>query len=388
MQTPQSVVVPTVKHGFEESRRKLVEVFDELVFMRVAVVGFPKSDVRSGTHFQGEAIEVFSGRSHRAPRVAFFSRFGRQTGTGFNLLGITIVDTPLGPSHASAMPQVGDLIVGSLMPAAKGKLPFEIRGWSYGGKPLLELARIVQYGTRMAESELKRQLRQPCAETAASLLRLSSASLSPTEITHAKLAASCADELWVLVRIVCFGNLDDPGDARLGGKSFVDMVDMIATRFGDEVLLDSWAKIRPPTTMTPAAYAPACGASTPYVWTYPSSTPAYPSSTPAYPHNQPSGTPAYPHNQPSGTPVASPPASPPRVSANLASFLSKITQPREMYDPTTTPVQGTRLSHFSAMIPRTGAGGTISPPSPAYAPASPPYAPASPPTDVVSFDEI
>ena len=375
MQAPTPVVVPTVKHGFEESRRKLVDTFAELVFMRVAVVSFPTSDKRTGTHFQGEAIEVFAGRSHRAPRIAFFSRFGRQTGTGFNLLGITIVDTPLGPSHASATPQVGDLIVGSLMPAAKGKLPFEIRGWSNGGKPLLELGRIVQYGTRMAESELKRQLRQPCAETASSLLRLSSASLSPAEIAHAKLAASCADELWVLVRIVCFGNLDDPGDARLGGKSFVDMVDMIATRFGDEVLLDSWAKIRPTPPVAPT-YA------SPYVWA-----PQMPSAQqmPSAPH-MPSGT------GPSGTPLNSPPRSPLHLSVNLASFLSKIAPPkeREMYDPTKSYVPEARLSTITSAMEYSPA----SPPaSPKYAPSSPAYAPASPPYTLnspmeVSYKEI
>lgn len=340
MQAPQSVVVPTVKHGFEESRRKLVEVFSELVFMRVAVVSFPKSDVRTGTHFQGEAIEVFSGRSHRAPRVAFFSRFGRQTGTGFNLLGVTIVDTPLGPTHASATPQVGDILVGSLMPAAKGKLPFEIRGWSAGGKPLLELSRVVQFGTRMSESELRRQLRQPCAETAASLLRLST-SLLPAEITHAKLASSCADELWVLVRIVCFGNLEDPGEARLGGKSFVDMVDMIATRFGDEVLLDSWAKIRP----TPPA---------------PTTFQAYPSYTWA------------PAVGSSGTPLQSPTQSPPRLTA-LASLLSKIA-PREMYDPAKT-----HALEYSPASPPAERAERASPSSPQYAPSSPNYAPSSPP---------
>ena len=350
MQAPQSVVVPTVKHGFEESRRKLVDVFAELVFMRVAVVSFPKSDVRSGTHFQGEAIEVFAGRSHRTPRVAFFSRFGRQTGTGFNLLGVTIVDTPLGPTHASATPQVGDIIVGSLMPAAKGKLPFEIRGWSAGGKPLLELSRVVQYGTRMSESELKRQLRQPCAETAASLLRLST-SLSPAEIAHAKLASSCADELWVLVRIVCFGNLEDPGDARLGGKSFVDMVDMIATRFGDEVLLDSWAKIRPPT------YAPIMHQAmqaAPYTWA--------------------------PSNAgPSGTPLQSPPHSPPRLS-NLTAFLSKLVPAREAYDPAKTVYDPAAYSSPSPKAPARAE-------SPKYAPASPPYTPASP-MEGVSYEPI
>jgi hypothetical protein len=353
MQAPQSVVVPTVKHGFEESRRKLVDVFAELVFMRVAVVSFPKSDVRSGTHFQGEAIEVFAGRSHRAPRVAFFSRFGRQTGTGFNLLGVTIVDTPLGPSHASATPQVGDIIVGSLMPAAKGKLPFEIRGWSAGGKPLLELSRVVQYGTRMSESELKRQLRQPCAETAASLLRLST-SLSPAEIAHAKLASSCADELWVLVRIVCFGNLEDPGDARLGGKSFVDMVDMIATRFGDEVLLDSWAKIRPHTV--PQAFPQQA-----YTWA--------------------------PSNVgPSGTPLQSPTPSPPRLS-NLTAFLSKLAPVREAYDPAKTVYDPAAYAPASYSPASPKPASPKAPQSPQYAPASPPYTPASP-MEGVSYEAI
>ena len=243
MQVPTDVRPLVVQHGFEESRRKLVDVFNELMFARVAIMTFPKNDARPGMHFQGEAVELFAGRSSRAPRVVFFSRYGRQQGIGMSVLGATVCDTPLGAHHPSATPQIGDIIVGSVMPAARGKIPFELRGWCAGGKPLMDLARIVQFGSRMNGAELKRILKQPSSDAADALLRLSS-SLTPAEKHHATQAQQCGDELWLIMRIVCYGDLSDPGSTRLS-KPFAEFVDSLAIRFGDEAFIEAWSKARP-----------------------------------------------------------------------------------------------------------------------------------------------
>jgi len=201
--------------------------------------------MRQGTHFQGECVEITGRETRHAPRVGFFSRYSRQNGSGFNLLGgFTLIDCPVGPHHSSAMPQVGDILVGSLIPASKGKLPFELRGWCNNAKPLLELARIVQFGTRISELELKRLLRQPASDSANALLRIGAQSLTEAEKDYARTAATSADDFWFLARVVCFGKLEEDPALKLS-KSWIDLIDSVAMRFGDEALLDAWTLKRP-----------------------------------------------------------------------------------------------------------------------------------------------
>jgi hypothetical protein len=243
----RAVLPPRVEKGFDESRSKLVDILNQLTFMRISVISFPKESMRQGNHFQGECVEILnnSGRTSSNPRVGFFSRYSRQNGSGFNLLGgFTLIDCPVGAHHSSAMPQVGDILVGSLIPASKGKLPYELRGWCNNAKPLMELARIVQFGTRIGELELKRLLRQPASDSANALLRIGSQSLTEAEKQYAKSAASSADDFWFLARVVCFGKLDEDPTLKLS-KSWIDLIDSIAMRFGDEALLDAWANKRP-----------------------------------------------------------------------------------------------------------------------------------------------
>jgi len=317
------VVPPRVEKGFDESRAKLVDILNQLTFMRISVISFPKESMRQGNHFQGECVEITSGRNSH-PRVAFFSRYSRQNGSGFNLLGgFTLIDCPVGPHHSSAMPQVGDILVGSLLPAAKGKLPFELRGWCNNAKPLMELARIVQFGTRIGELELKRLLRQPASDSANALLRIASQSLTEAEREYARNAATSADDFWFLARVVCFGKLEEDSTLKLS-KSWIDLIDSLAMRFGDETLIDAWANKRP----TPPAQVQ--------------------------------------------------PVQPISHLVNLGYGQGYATQyvPTE-YDPTkvfakpTTPPLSATVQEEGEYVPR----------SPVYAPSSPPYAPTSPMED-------
>ena len=242
----KSVVPPKVQRGFETTRRKIAEALSQFTFVRVTLVSFPPCALRTGTHFQGEAVEVFPGKHHRgAPRTAFFSRFAR--GHGMNLLGcVQLVDAPLGVAHSSAVPQVGDILIGSLVEAKKAaKIPWELRGWSNHGKPLLELARIVQFGSRMSEKEIAQLLKQPGSSAAAFFLRLN-ASLPPqaAEKTCAQQSIQYADDVWALARVVCFGHLQDDSSLKTS-INFVSLVDTLAMRFGDESLVEEWSKVRP-----------------------------------------------------------------------------------------------------------------------------------------------
>jgi hypothetical protein len=239
----KTVVPPKVQRGFEITRRKLVETLSKLTFMRVTMVTFPPSALRTGTHFQGEAEEVFPGKfQQRKGRTAFFSRYARSQ--GLNILGtFQVIDAPIGLNHSSAIPQIGDILVGSITETKKGKIPYELRGWSNNAQPLLELYRISQYGTRMSEKELIGLLKQPGSAAAKIFLRLNR-NLSQSEKQLAEKAVQAQDDLWCLARIVCFGRLEE--DKTLNtSKGFVEIVDNLAMKYGDEELLDEWTKVRP-----------------------------------------------------------------------------------------------------------------------------------------------
>ena len=356
----KTVVPPKVQRGFETTRRKLVETLAAFTFMRVTVVTFPPCTMRSGTHFQGEAIEVFPGKHHRtAPRTAFFSRFAR--GQGFSVLGtVSIVDAPMGPNHTTAIPQIGDILIGSLVDAKKGgKIPHELRGWSNNAKPLLELARIVQFGSRMSEKELAALLKQPGSAAAAFFLRLNAA-LPPSapERVAAERSLQCADDVWALARVVCFGKLD--GDASLKtSASFVDLIDGLAMKFGDEALMEEWAKVRPEQYNPALEVAVAHDYS--HVFAAGGGAPVWPAPAPAWAAGP---APAW------AAPAPAPAAVPPAWAAPLHAAAGGGAPTGVVYAwsaPAAAPPSPVRPSS-----PR------YNPTSPVYAPTSPVYAPTSP----------
>jgi hypothetical protein len=119
--------------------------------------------------------------------------------------------------------------------------------------------------------------------------------------------------------VVCFGKLEEDSSLKLS-KSWIDLIDSLAMRFGDEVLLDAWASKRP---------------------------------------------------QPIAAPVQ-------QLSQNLVSLGYGMTSYATEYDPTKVFV----TSVFKSTTPPISSvpleEGEYMPKSPVYAPSSPPYAPTSP----------
>jgi len=358
----KTVVPPKVQRGFEMTRRKLVETLSSFTFMRVTVVTFPPCTMRTGTHFQGEAIEVFPGKHSRsAPRSAFFSRFAR--GQGFNVLGaLQIVDAPMGMSHSTAIPQIGDILIGSLVDAKKGgKIPHELRGWSNNAKPLLELARIVQFGSRMSEKELANLLRQPGSAAAAFFLRLNP-SLPPSapERVAAEKSLQSVDDVWALARVVCFGKLQDDSTLKTS-TNFVDLVDTLAMKFGDEALMDAWATVRP-EQYNPALTVVAAHPVYAHVWAPPEQAGHSSAAGPAW---APPAPPAWapPPAPPAWAPPPAPPAWAPPAPAPTPPWAAQA-----------QPAGGGVVYQWSAPAPSP----TYVPTSPVYQPTSPAYNPTSP----------
>lgn len=373
----KTVAPPKLQRGFEMTRRKLVEMLAQFTFMRVTVVTFPECALRTGRHFQGEAVEVFPGKhSHSQPRTAFFSRFAR--GNGLSFFGVCqLVDCPISLDHPSAIPQVGDILVGACLKTAKGKLPYELRGWSNNAKPLLELARIAQFGTRMSEKELATLLKQPGCSLAKIFLRLNeNKPLDPANafeqrqrLQTARNNVLATDDFWALARIVCFAKLEEDATLQIS-VPFNDMVETIAMKTGDEALLEAWSALHPPQQFEHTSTTP-------------------PMSSNGYVQQ-------VAHTEPSRAQALLSRIDPATVMSNLKAAAASQSQIIQTTSPqfawqkmatfqtaheehSTSPVYAPTSPAYAPHSPPAPADSTTQQPSsPAYTPHSPPYQPTSP----------
>jgi hypothetical protein len=261
---------PVPARSFSQARQTLHDLLAHLNFVRVISVGKTGNrtdaaiDPNACPPFIGEAEEVFpSLRTPDAvPRRVFFSKFSRQSGLGFSLGGIaTVVDTSFGPEHVSALPQVGNILVGSIVSSLRpqSRCAFELRSWCSNAKSLLELARVVQYGTRVGEEETIRSFAQPSAEFAAAYLPKIHAgsvyTLSFGQQSHAASVANVSDELASLARVVLYGNLEflvSPSLVlKLGGRDGRGFAESLAVVLRDASIQDAFNAIAPETKPLP-----------------------------------------------------------------------------------------------------------------------------------------
>lgn len=172
---------------FDTARRNLDELMSGLTFLKVVCV--QRTGTGAGASYTGEAVEVLGNGQQK--RLAFFDKFGRNR--SFLTLGpITLSQAAMGFDHASSVPSVGEILVGTLVAnTRKSHLAHVLRGWSSDAKPLQELARILRHGTKRSEFENRDILMQP-------------AGLLPSTSSH----ISCyRDEIYMLARVVLWGNL-------------------------------------------------------------------------------------------------------------------------------------------------------------------------------------
>ena len=291
----QLSVNPDVVHGFETSRRKVVEALNNMSFVKiVSIVQLPNKFDPLEPHFQGEVEEVFASKHKTAPRHAYFSRFSRNS-QGVSVLGcFSIVDTPMGTAHASALPQLGDVLVGSFVDAGKkGKLPFEFKGWCNNGKPLLELLRVLQFGTRMSAKELHTLLRQPSSVTACFALRLNSKSIKATQKLHAERVSQSVDDIWNIARALCFKDLQIDESLKTS-KPHWEMMTQLAMTTLDEEFLDELTKVKPEEIEETVQF-PAYGYTLPQPSDFTGSrTPLWEPSSPKYGASSPKYSPSSP----------------------------------------------------------------------------------------------
>ena len=165
------------------ARTALEEMLSALTFLKVISVN------RVGTGFNGEAVEIVNGQQKR---MAFFDKLTRAR--SFLTVGpITLTQAPMGYDHPSSVPTVGEILVGVLVVNTRKSfhLTHVLRGWSTDAKPLQELHRMLKFGTKRSEFQVRELLLQP-----AGML-----SRSPDTIRMYR------DDIYMISRIILWGNL-------------------------------------------------------------------------------------------------------------------------------------------------------------------------------------
>lgn len=170
---------------FSDCRSALASTIESLSFVRVICTQ------NSTAGYTGEAIEILFRESRDKPKLIFFDKFGRNR-SQLTIGPIHLVQAPMGLDHASAMPTVGEILVGSLVPnARKSHLEFVLRGWSSDAKPLQELLRLLKFGTRYHELEVRSSL----VQSGCLLLQC------PEELRRSR------DDIYMTARVILWGNL-------------------------------------------------------------------------------------------------------------------------------------------------------------------------------------
>jgi len=198
--------VDTPSKTYPAARRKLNEVLKGFSFVRVSEVTQvpPKDGKPEFFHCLG-STQSNSKYDSYSERV-FLDKGGRlRYNATFDIGPCKLIDAAWGRDHISAIPQIGDIVLGileanpkkSVSKQAAGKV---LRSWSRHGKIIMELSRMVEFGTSMGEFETRAILRQSeCA-----MAEHAMAALAPRGVASLQ---SSADDFWILARMILWGNL-------------------------------------------------------------------------------------------------------------------------------------------------------------------------------------
>lgn len=187
-----NTIRPQMKEAksFQIARKALVDLLENLSFVKVVTV---KEDTKGHLKtYHGEAVELSFRDDREKPKLVFFDKFGRSNNTMFKVGPICVPQATQGFDHPTAVPSVGEVLVGSLVPnVRKSHLDHVLRGWCSNAKPLYELLRILKFGTKMSEFEVRNILLQPAASM---------------YFANDKVK-STRDDIYMTARIILWGNL-------------------------------------------------------------------------------------------------------------------------------------------------------------------------------------
>ena len=208
---------PEVAKSYDGCRRALHEVLKGFCFARITSVSQPppRPGAEGTIFFHCEALEVFptleaGKRAASEPRIFYFDKFMRSKTNTVSLGAASVVDTPLGGHHISCVPNLGDIVMGTPMANTKPKarVPMVLINWINNASPVMHLARMVKFGTRCTEAEIREKLQQPASLFAERVLSSTAAStIDGVSKRAAELAKAARDDLWALARLILYGNI-------------------------------------------------------------------------------------------------------------------------------------------------------------------------------------
>jgi hypothetical protein len=257
------VDVPT--KTYPSARRKLNELLKSFCFVKVSeVTQVPPKDGRP-EFFHGVACTQSNSRFDASTERVFFDKGGRlRYNATFDVGPCKLIDAAWGRDHPSAIPQIGDILVGVLennTRTSKGsaRIPKVLRSWSRHGKIIMELSRMVEFGTSVSEFDTRQMLRQ--AECAMIEQARAAEDLGAHNVSRVvQNGSSSADDFWMLGRIILWGNIrplvvlhasernlrcmDEPSDAEISASaqlklscSAYDFISQLSFRLEDACIL-------------------------------------------------------------------------------------------------------------------------------------------------------
>lgn len=213
---------------YPAARAKLNEFLKSFSYVKVLEVNqLPAKDGRPA-FFHGIGITQSNSKFGGKSEQVFFDKGSRLRHSSTIEVGpCKLIDAAWGRDHSSANPQVGDILIGVLTDNVKPKSRISkcLRSWSRHGKIIMELSRMVEFGTHMSEIDVRAILRQGESALAATALMRETRAI---DSMHLRNASSSTDDFWILVRIILWGNLRPllvMHSLKTGAKTKVEITD-------------------------------------------------------------------------------------------------------------------------------------------------------------------
>ena len=205
--------------SFAVARRALFEILSQYCFGKIVeLVEMPATDTRL-SFFHGKVLIVNNSYFNNAknqnqnqskPEQLFFDKAGRQKSM-ISIGPMKLIDTVYGHGHKNSVPQLGEILIGLKVENTNEKRsktqPFIFRSWSMNGKVMLDLFRMVQYGTKMSDLEIRPMFRQGAGAVAQKMMDASKDSLPFEQKVSMCKCVKAVDDIYIVAKMILWGNM-------------------------------------------------------------------------------------------------------------------------------------------------------------------------------------
>ena len=213
--------------SFAVARRALFEILSQYCFGKIVeLVEMPATDTRL-SFFHGKVLIVNNSyftnantknqsqnekqnQNQSKPEQLFFDKAGRQKSM-ISIGPMKLIDTVYGFGHKNSVPQLGEILIGLKVENTNEKRsktqPYIFRSWSMNGKVMLDLFRMVQYGTKMSDLEIRPMFRQGAGAVAQKMMDASKDSLPFEQKVSMCKCVKAVDDIYIVAKMILWGNM-------------------------------------------------------------------------------------------------------------------------------------------------------------------------------------